>query len=114
MAELVPIILDDGSTIYIEAAGAAHAPGKSAIREAGARDAAQRAVDTAEELGRSIKGFSARVVGSLRELGEAARPTKATIEFGVNVSVEGNVYVVKGTGEAAIKVTAEWELQPRP
>ena len=38
------------------------------------------------------------------------RPSKATVEFGVSVSVEGNVYVVKGTGEATIKVTAEWNF----
>ena len=26
------------------------------------------------------------------------RPTRATVEFGVDISVEGNVYVVKGSG----------------
>jgi hypothetical protein len=110
MADLVPITFEDGTTIYVEAAERAPLPGQSAIREATARDVAKKAVDTAQELGNSIKGFSARVVGSLNELGDVARPTKATIEFGVNVSVEGNVYVVKGGGEASIKVTAEWEL----
>jgi hypothetical protein len=49
-------------------------------------------------------------VGSLQELATAARPTKATIEFGLNISLEGNVYLVKSTGQASIKITAEWQL----
>jgi Trypsin-co-occurring domain 1 len=110
MAQLVPMTFEDGTTLYVEAVDSLPRPGASAIQEAGAGDVAARAVETARELGDSIKAFSSRVVGSLNELGVAARPTRATIEFGVNVSVEGNVYVVKGAGEASIRVVAEWEL----
>jgi Trypsin-co-occurring domain 1 len=108
--ELVPITFETGLTVYVEASAPATLQGGTAIREAAAEDAAVRALDTGQQLVTSIRAFCERVIDSLHELHESALPAKATVEFGLDISVEGNVYVVKGTGAATIKITAEWEF----
>ena len=110
MAQLVPLTFDDGLTVYVEASESAVVPGQSAIQEAAAKDAASKAVDAAKELSESIQAFCGRVITGFQSLAEGGRPNKATVQFGVNVSVEGNVYVVKGGGEASITVSAEWDF----
>lgn len=47
---------------------------------------------------------------SLRNLPKEKRPSKVTTEFGLTVTGEGNVYVVKTTGEASLTITAEWDM----
>jgi hypothetical protein len=113
MASLIPVTTE-ATTFYFEATDRAPVPGRTAIVEAGAEDTAERAVETAEALTESIRGFCTRVVGSFDELAEAAKPARASIEFGLSVSAEGNVYVVKGSAEANIKITAEWEFAKAP
>ena len=109
MADLVPVTFEDGTTVYVEPTKSAVRPGQGGIQEAGV-GAAERALDTAQQLSNSIKAFCSRVALSFHELKAAARPDKVTIEFGINVSAEGNVYIVKGTGEASIKLTTEWQF----
>jgi hypothetical protein len=109
MPTLVPIGFEDGTTVYVEAAESALVPGRtSPIEEAGAEEVAEKALVIGQELSGTVKDFCGRIVGSLRQLEESVRPTKATIQFGINISAQGNVYVVKGTGEASITITAEW------
>ena len=110
MAKLVPVKFEMGTPFYIEGAESAVLPDSQAIQEASALDAAEKALQTAQQLSNSIKAFCGHLVGSLLELRDAAQPTKATIEFGLNISLEGNVYLVKSAGEASIKIRAEWEL----
>lgn len=112
MASLVPMDVG-GLTVYVEAAERAPLPGRTEIVEAGAEDVAERAMETASALTESIRGLCGRIVGSLREVSGATRPDRATVEFGLNVSAEGNVYVVKGSAQASITITAEWEFDPR-
>jgi len=38
----------------------------------------------------------------------AAKPDKVETEFGLSVTAEGNIFVVKATGEATLKVTFTW------
>lgn len=106
MATLIPVRLSDQTTIYIEGSESAPAPGKTTIQEASALDAAEKALDTGQQLSESVKSFCAVIVKSMSEL--AAKPSKVSLEFGLNISLEGNVYVVKTTGEASIRITAEW------
>jgi hypothetical protein len=112
MAQLVRVDVG-GGTIWVEASESAATPGgSSSITEAATpRDAARKAVETAEQLQGSLKAFCTSVIDSLKEMGDEAKPSKATVEFGINVSLEGNVYVVKGSGEASVKVMAEWDLR---
>jgi hypothetical protein len=111
MTDLVPVTLDDSTTIYVEASASANVPQNLVIQEAASpEDAVERALETAARLDTSIRSFCGRIVASLNQLAEEARPKKATIEFGLSISAEGNVYVVKSTGEASISITAEWEF----
>jgi hypothetical protein len=110
MVNLVPVTFEDGITIYVESVESATILGGVAIKEASATDIGVKALEIAQQLSNSIKSFCGRIIGSLRELEEPARPTKATIEFGLNISAEGNVYIIKGTGQASIKITAEWQF----
>jgi Trypsin-co-occurring domain 1 len=110
MTQLIPVKVGE-QTIWVEASESAVVPGQSAIQEAASpSDAAKKAVEIAEQFTSSIQTFCAGVIDSFTALGERMRPTKATVEFGINISVEGNVYVVKGTGEASVKIVAEWDL----
>jgi hypothetical protein len=111
MAQLVPLSVGDGITIYVEAAEPAVVPGQSAIQEAAApKTAAERALDAADDLAGAIQGCCRRLMTRFRDLPEEEQPASATVEFGLNVSVEGNVYVVKGTGQSTIKVMAQWRF----
>ena len=109
MSDLIPVTVDDGHVIYVEASEGVQRRG-SGIEEASALSAGEKALDTASQLSRAVSGFCTRIVGSLRELQASAKPSKATIEFGLNISLEGNVYVVKTAGQASIKISAEWKL----
>jgi len=110
MAELVPLTFENGRTIYVEATDHVVVRDQDGIQEAAkGKDAVTKAVDAAQELSQSVQALCASVVGDFMAMTEG-RPTKATIEFGVNVSIEGNVYLVKGAGEASIAITAEWDL----
>jgi hypothetical protein len=106
MSDLVPVTLD-GAVLYIESARGESSGG---IQEASAEDAARKAVDAALQLQDSIKAFCGRMMASFNQLAEDARPSKAIVEFGLSISAEGNVFVVKTAGEASVKVTAEWEF----
>jgi hypothetical protein len=109
MAMIVPVNAQ-GLTVYVEAADRAPLPGQSDILEAGTEEVAERAVATATALTDAVKGLCGEVVDGFMSLGTAVRPDKATVEFGLTVSAEGNVFVVKGSGQASVVITAEWEL----
>lgn len=38
------------------------------------------------------------------------KPTSVSAEFGLSIAGEGNLFVVKASGEATIKVTLNWSL----
>ena len=112
MPTLVPLQLDDRTTIYIEASGPTVLADGSGIQEAASlTDAADRAISTADDVAASIRSFCERIVQGFLNVEERLRPKRASVEFGLDISIEGNVFVVKGTGAASIRVTAEWDVQ---
>lgn len=110
MAQLAPVALDDGLVIYVETTDTALVPGQSRIVPAGAEEAAERAVDIGARLSDSVAAMCKRVVDSFKRLDPADRPVGAEVEFGLDVSVEGNVYVVKGSGTGSVTIRAQWRL----
>jgi hypothetical protein len=108
---VVPVRLDEHTLIYVQATESSVRADGSGIQEAAsAADAAERAIATAQDLATSIRTFCERIVGGFQEIEERLRPDRATVTFGLDVSLEGNVYVVKGAATATVNVTAEWEL----
>jgi hypothetical protein len=110
MAQLAPVALGDGLVIYVETTDSAVLPGQSRIVPAGAEDAAERAVEIGDRLADSVAGMAKRIIDSFNRLEPADRPVGAEVEFGLDVSVEGNVYVVKGTGKGSVTIRAQWRL----
>lgn len=54
-----------------------------------------------------INPFCEALVKNLRSMGDY-KPSSASAEFGLSFSGEGNVFFVKVSGEASIKVTLNW------
>lgn len=107
--KLVPVKFQDG-TVYIEGFGSARSSEVSSIKEASNVNSIQKSLITAQKLTNTIKDFCGNAISSFHELGEDAKPSKATVEFGLNISLEGDVYVVKSSSEASIKIMAEWNF----
>lgn len=59
-------------------------------------------------LGR-IKPFCESIISNFEEL--TKKPDSASAEFGLKVSAEGNLFIVKAAGEATLKVTLTWRLK---
>ena len=118
MAQLAPVALDDELVIYVETTDSAVVPGASRIVPAGAEDAAERAVEISDRLSDAVVAMSKRVIDSFKRLEPEDRPESAEVEFGLDISVEGTVYVVKGSGKGCVTIRAQWRLtagddQPR-
>ena len=57
----------------------------------------------------TIEAVAERVNGAIRR----AKPDRAAVEFGVDISVESGMLtglIAKGVGSATLKVTLEWDL----
>ncbi len=51
------------------------------------------------------------LVGAFEQLkGQSLPPKKATAEFGLQFTAEGNIYMVKASGQATIKISFDWEI----
>lgn len=109
MPRLVQMKLGD-STILVEAAD-------DDVRFLSAREEAVSAVDKAyAALVQNEIAENCRVlVGALEKLkDQPLAPNKGTAEFGLQFTGEGNIYLVKVSAQASIKVTLEWQLSPAP
>lgn len=62
-----------------------------------------------EEMLQKVKPFCESNITNFREL--SVKPNSASAEFGLKVSAEGNLFIVKAAGEATLKVTLNWSLQ---
>jgi len=66
------------------------------------------------ELSVSFQEFSnliSKVAENIKTSIDKAKPDKATVEFGISLGLEAGqltALIVKGTGEANLKVTLEW------
>jgi Trypsin-co-occurring domain 1 len=55
-----------------------------------------------------IQPFCESVINNFEKL--KRKPNSASAEFGLSISGEGNLFVVKASGQATIKVTLNWSL----
>ncbi len=93
--ELVPVKLEDGTIIKIEA-----------VPLGGEEDVAFDELPFDEVAG-AIESIAKAVLPPLKKV----KPKKATIELGVAIGLEAGqltTLLVKGTGEANLKITLEW------
>ena len=55
-----------------------------------------------------LQPFCESIINNFQKL--TLKPTTASAEFGLNFTFEGNVFVVKASAEATVKVTLNWTL----
>ena len=59
----------------------------------------------------TVRGYSQMVLNTVKEGTGSLAPSKVTLEFGLQAGGEtGILFVTKGTAQANVKVTIEWEL----
>ena len=59
-----------------------------------------------DKLLENIKPFCESIIYNFQSL--IQKPSSASAEFGLNVTAEGNVFVVKASGQATLKITLNW------
>jgi hypothetical protein len=100
MAKLVKINTEMG-TILVESA-VSESTGK--IEQAGGIN--DKVTKKFDELMKVIHPITETIVNSVDHLGK--RPQSLSAEFGLSITAEGNIFVVKASGEASLKVTFNW------
>lgn len=96
----VKVKLENGVIAYIEAVPVGS-------REQDVAGDLERVLPFAEVAG-TIEGIASTVMIPLKKV----KPKKATVELGLTVGIESGqltALIVKGTGEANLKITLEWE-----
>lgn len=113
MPKLIPMYCDEENTILVEATEDVEIEGEEAsgpIRDVSVGEEIDKAVKALHGISTTINGYCAAVMKTFRDMGESIRPDRAVIEFGIQLSAEGNAFVVKGSTQANLKVTAEWKF----
>jgi NTP-dependent ternary system trypsin peptidase co-occuring protein len=73
--------------------------------------AAGRVVDAYQRAEAAVIGVASSVAGTIGRLVEQGRrPSQVQVEFGLSVSLEGDIVVVKGTTEATLAVTLTYDV----
>lgn len=72
---------------------------------------ASQVIAAYEQAERAVLGVAESVAGTVVRLTEAGTsPKQMQVHFGVSVSVEGNVLVVKGTTGATLAITLTYDV----
>jgi hypothetical protein len=53
-----------------------------------------------------VKPLCESIINNFQNLSK--KPSSASAEFGLNVTSEGNVFIVKASGQATLKITLNW------
>jgi hypothetical protein len=97
----VPVRIEDGSEILVEARVAA-----------GEQDIAAWSVTQAQELGKQLFGVAGKLFEHLRDAG----PARIKAQLGLGFAVKAGkltAVLVDGQANANVVVTMEWDLRPR-
>ena len=110
MSQLAPITLDDGTTIYIEAAERTDVPSPPAEPQSGrvAKGAfssgLQRQLPTVKN---TITQYTRYVLNAFREMG-SGNVDKVNLEFGLKIAGSSGIpYITEGSAEANLQITVE-------
>ena len=105
MDELVPVLLADGSRLFVRAQPVTPSGIDDEREIAGRMPSIEQVVD-------AVGGFTDRIGAALRR----AAPSKYTVEFECEFALEAGALVAvlgKGSAKTAFSVTVEWE-RPSP
>jgi hypothetical protein len=101
--------MSDGATIAVPMrfAGVDLLVEAASVRVIGSEptSVADRTLDAYQRAEAAIVGVAQSVAGTIARLVQEGRhPREVQVEFGLTVSAEGNIVVVKGAAEATLKV----------
>lgn len=100
---MVPVKIDEHTIIYIEAV----AKENDVLSE----QYIDFEIPSFQDVTDAIKSFAKSIAGIWHEI----QPSKATVEFGVEVGFEPGkltAFFVKGSGKGNLKITLEWAKEP--
>lgn len=115
MTQLIPLYLDDGTMLYIEATEAVQADtvkintneeaavtrGNSSVRQP------QQALQSFQAIEGTIRAYTTYTLNAFKHLA-IANVDRVTLEFGIKVGGEAGIpYITKGTAESNLKITVE-------
>lgn len=104
MADLVEFMLEDGSSVLIEAETVS---GRPVMRGGRTTELISKADETFEQALRRVGPTSAAIVERFRDLSQ--QPDEIEIEFGVKVNAEAGAIIAKTSGEANFRITIRWK-----
>lgn len=119
MANLIKVKLDE-TEIWIEAEGEVETEGEVAapervgvIGEALKRipDRKHISIISFDKVSDTIRAYCTSLVKTFEDLKSEHAPDRLSAEFGLKISGEGNIYVVKSTAECSLKITVEWQIK---
>ncbi len=108
MATLIPVKCDD-IEVWIEAEsemGGEKRPQKVSVSES-----IKKTVLSFEKVSDTIRAYCISLVRTFKEFQSEHAPNRIKAEFGLKLSGEGNVYIVKSAAEGSLKITAEWDMK---
>ncbi len=62
-----------------------------------------------DDMIKKINPFCESIIRTFQALN--VKPKTASAEFGLKLSMDGNLFIVKASGEATLKVTLNWSMQ---
>jgi hypothetical protein len=130
MAQLVKVLLEDGTEIYMEATEDVVAPTSSSTDVyndtysettrtskglgGGMNNSAIQAAQSFKAIESTIRTYTNYTMNAFRDMA-CANVEKVTLEFGIKVGGEAGVpYVTKGTAESNLKIVVECSFDDRP
>jgi Trypsin-co-occurring domain 1 len=83
------------------------------LRAVGAEptSAASRVADAYQQVEKAILGVATSFAKTIAELDdEVAKPREASVEFGLAISLEGDIVLVKGSAEATLSISLTYDI----
>ena len=108
MANLVQVKCDEVN-VWIEPEGEI-VSGKR-TQKVSVSESMKKTMISFEKISDTIKAYCTSLVKTFKEIDIEYAPDKIKAEFGLKISAEGNVFVVKSAAEGSINITAEWEMK---
>ncbi|MCP4104705.1 MAG: hypothetical protein GY749_04080 [Desulfobacteraceae bacterium] len=119
MVKLIPIELEDGSTIMIESTEDIAEPsvevGEPTPEEEAliSKDGMDVTIQKFKDIEGTIRDYTEHTLNAFKQIA-VANIDKVTLEFGIKVGGEAGIpYVTKGTAESNLKVTVECSFPNR-
>jgi hypothetical protein len=103
-------VMIGGKAIWIETEGAISSSEEN-LENVSVSDSLGGAVDAGSQMTETIAAYCGNLIDTFKSFDESQKPDTITAEFGLKLSGEGNLYLVKTVGEASLKITAQWRVK---